>query len=188
LRNREPIACALRGQLGRVATVLEIASGTGEHAVHFSAAEPGWTWHPTDQSVEAVRSIEAYRIDAGLPNLMPARVLDTTSEWTAPAVNAVVCINMIHIAPWAAAEGLFRGAARCLAPGGKLVLYGPFRFGGRFTAPSNAAFDRQLRSRESTWGVRDLEDLQALAQAGELSSCRSVEMPANNHLLVFARN
>jgi cyclopropane fatty-acyl-phospholipid synthase-like methyltransferase len=187
-RNREPILVVLRRVLPPTGTVLEIASGTGEHAVHFAASLPGVTWQPTDRDPDALRSISAHRASAELPNLVAPLELDVTAPaWPVDRADAVVSINMIHIAPWAATEGLMAGAARLLAPGGVLFLYGPFRKDGRHTAPSNAAFDESLRARNPEWGVRDLRDVEALARRHGFELVETVAMPANNLSVVFAR-
>ena len=155
-RNREPILAVLRRVLPERGTVLEIASGTGEHAAYFATHLPHLTWQPTDVDPDALASIEAHRAEANAPNLLAPVVLDVTApRWPVDAADAIVSINMIHIAPWAAAEGLMRGAARLLAPGHVLYLYGPFKENGQHTAPSNAAFDAGLRARDPAWGVRD---------------------------------
>ena len=189
LRNRDPILAVLRGVLPANAAVLEIASGTGEHAVHFAAALPTVTWQPTDHDHDALRTIAARRDAADLPNLLPPLELDASSpSWPVASVDAVVSINMIHIAPWTAAQGLMAGGERVLAPGGVLFLYGPFKENGMDTAPSNAAFDADLRQRNSAWGVRDLSDVTKLAGNHRLQLVQRVEMPANNLSLVFRRS
>jgi SAM-dependent methyltransferase len=186
-RNREPIREVLARHLPERGLVLEIASGTGEHAVHMAAAFPSLRWQPTDADPAALSSIEAWRADAGLPNLLPALTLDVTApSWPVSAPDAIVCINMVHISPWDASLALFAGAARELAPGAVLYLYGPYREGG-VTAPSNEAFDRSLRERDPRWGVRDVRDLRAAAEERGLSLEHTVAMPANNHSLVFVR-
>ena len=188
-RNRAPIAAALADWLPSSGCVLELASGTGEHAVHFAACFPDLTWQPSDPDAIHRRSIAAHRQSAGPANLLPPLDIDVTAaDWplTGP-VAAMVCCNMIHIAPWAAAEGLIAGAGRHLTPGGGLYLYGPFRRGGAHTAPSNAAFDDSLRARNPDWGVRALEDVTALAAAAGLAPPQVREMPANNLSLWFAR-
>jgi SAM-dependent methyltransferase len=185
-RNREPILAVLRRVLAPAGTILEIASGTGEHAVHFAAALPGVTWQPSDSDPDALRSIAAHRESAGLPNLFAPLELDVTAPaWPVDTADAVVSINMIHIAPWAAAEGLMAGAARLLAPNGVLFLYGPFMEDGRHTAPSNAAFDESLRAGNPAWGVRDLGRVAALARGHGFELVERVEMPANNLSVVF---
>lgn len=187
-RNREPILAVLRDILPASGTVLEIASGTGEHAVHFAAALPHLRWQPSDRDPEALASIAAHREAAGLPNLLPPALLDVSApSWPAEHAEAVVAINMIHIAPWSAALGLAAGAARVLGPGGVLFLYGPYREEGRPTAPSNEAFDASLKARNPEWGLRQLGDVVALASRHGLALLRRVEMPANNISLAFRR-
>jgi len=184
-RNRDPILAVLRRVLP-ARGVLEIASGTGEHAVHFAAALPNLTWQPTDCDPDALRSISAHRAAAQLPNLLaPLALKVTASTWPVTHADAVVCINMIHIAPWAAAEGLMAGAGRLLAPGGVLYLYGPFKEHGEHTAPSNAAFDASLRAHDPDWGVRDTGDVAELARRHGFDLVERVAMPANNFSLVF---
>jgi SAM-dependent methyltransferase len=185
-RNRDPILAVLRRVLPARGTVLEIASGTGEHAVHFAAGLPHLTWQPTDPDTDALASIAAHRASAQLPNLLAPLVLDACAPtWPVTRADAVVAINMIHIAPWSAAKGLLAGAGRLLAPGGVLYLYGPFKENGRRTAPSNAAFDASLRARDTRWGVRDLDAVAALAREHGLALSERVAMPANNLSLVF---
>jgi hypothetical protein len=185
-RNREPILDVLRRVLPERAAVLEIASGSGEHAIYVAAALAHLTWQPTDPDPEALASIAAYRAAARLPNLLPPLALDAAaSAWPVTQADAIVAINMIHIAPWAAAEGLMAGAARLHAP--VLFLYGPFREHGRHTAPSNAAFDESLRARNREWGVRDLDEVAALANRHGLTLDERVAMPANNLSVVFRR-
>src|ERR1043166_8277309 len=152
-RNRDPILAVLREVLAAPGTVLEIASGTGEHAVHFASALPHLVWQPTDPDAQARISIAAHAARIRLPNLLPPLELDATAAaWPVTRADAVVSINMIHIAPWRAAEGLVAGAARLLAPGAPLFLYGPYRLHGQHTAPSNAAFDASLKARDPSWG------------------------------------
>jgi SAM-dependent methyltransferase len=185
-RNREPIRAVLARELPASGTVLEIASGSGEHAVHFARAFPDLIWQPSDPSQTALSSIAAWRAQEPLPNLRAPLALDATAaSWPIAHADAIVCINMIHIAPWDAALGLFAGAARLLSAGALLYLYGPYRFSGSFTAPSNAAFDRDLRERDPRWGVRDVDELTAAAVAHGFALREVVDMPANNHSLVF---
>jgi hypothetical protein len=185
-RNREPILAVLRQVLPTQGTVLEIASGSGEHAVHFAAGLPYLTWQPADVDPDALRSITAYRAAARLPNLLPPLALDAAApDWPVTRADAVVSINMIHIAPWSAAQGLMAGAERILAAGDVLYLYGPFKEDGQHTAPSNAAFDLSLRQRNPQWGVRDVGDVCELAQQHGLALVERVAMPANNLSLVF---
>ena len=185
-RNRDPILAVLRRVLPAKGTVLEIASGTGEHAVHFAAALPHLTWQPTDRDSDALASIAAYRAAAQLPNLLTPLELDAAAAaWPVARADAVVSINMIHIAPWSAAEGLMAGAGRVLARGGILYMYGPYKEDGRHTAPSNAAFDASLRAQDPRCGVRDVGEVSALAAQHGLELVERVAMPANNLSLVF---
>jgi SAM-dependent methyltransferase len=187
-RNRDPILGVLRRVVPARGLVLEVASGSGEHAVHFAAALPHLTWQPTDLDPEARASIEAHRAAARLPNLLPALELDATApRWPVAQADAVVSINMIHIAPWLAAQGLMAGAARLLGPDGVLFLYGPFKDHGQHTAPSNAAFDASLRARDPSWGVRDIADVCDLAAQHHFDLTERIAMPANNMSLVFRR-
>jgi hypothetical protein len=188
LRNRGPILDVLRRVLPARGTVLEIASGSGEHAVHFAAGLPHLTWQPSDPAEDARASIAAYRDQAGLPNLLPPIALDAAApSWPVTHADAIVSINMIHIAPWSAAEGLMAGAGRLLAPGTVLYLYGPFMEDGHHTAPSNAAFDASLRNSNRDWGVRDLGEVTALAGRHGLDFEERVVMPANNLSVIFRR-
>jgi hypothetical protein len=187
-RNREPILAVLARVLPSAGLVLEVASGTGEHACFFASKLPELTWQPSDLDDGNRASIAAWRDEAALPNLRAPLALDATSaRWTIERADALVNINMIHIAPWAACEGLLRGAARVLPPGAPLVLYGPFRRGGRHTAPSNEAFDRGLRAQNAAWGVRDLDEVTRAAAAEGLPLAEIVEMPANNLSVIFRR-
>ena len=187
-RNAGPILDVLRGALPEHGTVLEIASGTGQHAVHFAAALSGIIWQPSDVDARARASIAAWRAHSGLANLREPIDLDVCREpWPIEAVDAIVCINMIHISPWEAAQALMKGAGARIAPGGSLVLYGPYRRGGAHTAPSNEAFDADLRSRDPAWGVRDMEEVEALAQAQGFACEARVAMPANNFSLMFRK-
>jgi cyclopropane fatty-acyl-phospholipid synthase-like methyltransferase len=188
-RNRAPILDVLRNVLPATGTVLEIASGSGEHAVHFAAALPHLVWQPTDPDAQALRSIAAHAAAAGLANLRPPLELDAcTPAWPVVHADAVVSINMIHIAPWRAAQGLIEGAERLLPPGAPLYLYGPFRERGRHTAPSNATFDASLQARDPEWGVRDLDEVAALAARHGLTLTDRIAMPANNLSVVFRRS
>jgi cyclopropane fatty-acyl-phospholipid synthase-like methyltransferase len=186
LRNREPILAVLARVLPPQGTVLEIASGSGEHARFFAEALPHVTWQPSDADAEARASIDAYRAEAGLPNLLGAVHLDARdAKWAVTRADAIVCINMIHIAPWAACAGLMRGAACVLPAEGILYLYGPFMRGGAHTAPSNASFDASLRASDPAWGVRDVDDVTREAEKNGLARAEIVTMPANNLSLVF---
>ncbi|MPZ40999.1 MAG: DUF938 domain-containing protein [Rhizobiales bacterium] len=185
-RNRDPILAVLRRHLPRQGTVLEIASGTGEHAAYFAQQLPHVVWQPTDVDPDA--SIEAHRAAANAPNLRAPIALDVTApNWPVTHADAVVSINMIHISPWAAAQGLMAGAARVLAAGRVLYLYGPFKENGEHTAPSNAAFDASLRAHDLQWGVRDVGDARDLAESHGFEFVERVTMPANNLSLVFRR-
>jgi hypothetical protein len=185
-RNRDAILAVLRRVLPAAGTVLEIASGTGEHAAHFAAALPGLTFQPSDPAPERRASIDAWC--AELPNVLPTIELDTTSRKLCDIpISAMFCANMIHIAPWEAAEGLFSLAGRMLAGEQKLILYGPYRVNGADTSPGNAAFDADLRARNPLWGIRDLEDVAALAERSGFTAPEIVQMPANNLALVFTR-
>nr|WP_042674469.1 DUF938 domain-containing protein [Methylobacterium sp. B34] len=187
-RNRDAILAVLREILPDSGTVLEIASGSGEHAVHVAAALPGLDWLPSDPEPAARRSIAAHALRAGLANIRPPLALDAAAAaWPVARVDGIVCINMIHIAPWAATEGLMAGAGRALSAGGVLFLYGPFREADRPFAESNAAFDASLRARDSAWGVRDLDAVSAEAARHGLTLVRRVAMPANNLSLIFRR-
>jgi SAM-dependent methyltransferase len=187
-RNRDPILAVLRRHLPDHGTVLEIAAGTGEHAAYFAPQFPRLTWQPTDVDPDALASIEAHRIAANAPNLRTPIELDVTAAaWPVTQADAVISINMIHISPWAASQGLMSGAARLLPAGGLLYLYGPFKENGQHTAPSNAAFDASLRARDPSWGVRDTGDVRALADSHGFDFVERVAMPANNLSLVFKR-
>jgi SAM-dependent methyltransferase len=187
-RNRDPILAVLRRHLPARGTVLEIASGTGEHAAYFATHLPHLIWQPTDIDPEALASIEAHRAAATAPNLRPPIELDVTAPaWPIERADAVVSINMIHISPWTSAQGLMSGAERLLAAGGVLNLYGPFKENGEHTAPSNAAFDASLKARDPQWGVRDLGDVRTLADRHGFDFVERVAMPANNLSIVFRR-
>jgi SAM-dependent methyltransferase len=186
-RNRDAIREVLARELPTSGVVLEIASGTGEHAIAFAHAFPDLTWQPTDPSPSAIASIAAHRAEAALPNLAAPLELDITAPCPLDHADAIVCINMVHIAPWEAALALFSTAGRILQPGALLYLYGPYLFDGE-TAPSNRDFDASLRSRDPRWGVRDVRDLGAAATAAGLTLRGAVSMPANNHSLIFRRH
>jgi SAM-dependent methyltransferase len=188
-RNRDPILAVLKPRLPASGLVLEIAAGAGEHAVHFAAALPRLQWRPTDPDPEALASIAAWREHAGLANVLPPLRLDATDPdaWPIEQADAIVNINMIHISPWAATEGLMAGAGRVLPPGGQLFLYGPFIETDTPTAPSNLAFDESLKARNAAWGVRRLEAITALAERAGLAFAERVAMPANNLAVVFRK-
>lgn len=187
-RNREPILGLLREELPVSGLVLEVASGTGEHAVHFVQALPGLTWQPSDPSPEARASIAAWRDLEGSANLLAPIELDAASDnWPLTSADAVVCINMVHISPWQATEGLMRGAGRLLPPGAPLILYGPYRRAGHALEPSNLAFDESLKARDPHWGLRELDMVAQCAAAHGFELARVAEMPANNLTVIFRR-
>jgi hypothetical protein len=209
-RNRDPIRDVLMDVLPSSGLVLEVASGSGEHAIHLATAFPHLVFQPSDPSETARRSIAAWIAGTGLGNLRPPIDLDarlsgdeTTGDqaphaeatgaetarvtWAIGAADALLCINMIHISPWQATIGLIRQAAAILPAGAPLYLYGPYKRGGQHTAPSNAAFDAGLRSQNDAWGVRDLEAVAALAAEAGFSEPRVIEMPANNLSVIFRR-
>ncbi|MEX2454054.1 MAG: DUF938 domain-containing protein [Rhodospirillaceae bacterium] len=189
-RNREPIRDVLRRHLPAAGTVLEIASGSGEHALYLSGEFPDLVWQPSDPDPINLASIRAWAAAAEprRPNLLPPLAINA-SDLVLPLdrADAILCINMVHISPWDATQGLMRAAGRLLPEGGVLYLYGPYRVDRRHTAPSNDAFDRQLRARNETWGVRDLEAVVAEARTHGLVPVETVEMPANNLSVVFRR-
>lgn len=188
-RNREPISCVLKEHLPAGGLLLEIASGSGEHVVYFAQKfGKELTFQPSDPDGDARASIDEWAAALHMDNVLPAIALDAAAKtWPEMRADMVVCINMIHIAPWAAAVGLMRGAASVLWPGCKLFLYGPYRRGGQHTSPGNEAFDADLRSRNPEWGVRDLETVTALAREHGFSEPVIVPMPANNLSLIFTR-
>jgi hypothetical protein len=187
-RNRDDILGVLRQVLPARGTILEIASGSGQHAVHFAPHFPAALWQPSDRTAESLASIRAWSAEAGVPNLRDPLELDVTApDWPVESADAIVNINMLHISPWAACEGLMAGAARVLNAGAPLFYYGAFLRQDRETAPSNLAFDRSLRDRDATWGVRQLEDVIALAESCGLTHDRVVDMPNNNYSLVLRR-
>ena len=189
-RNRQPILKVLETRLPRGARVLEVASGAGEHAMFLAVALPGVRWQPSDRDTEALASIAAWRAQAGLANLAEPIRLDAAdaATWPADPLDAIVCINMIHIAPWAATEGLMAGAGRLLPPGCKLILYGPYLEAEAVTAPSNLSFDESLKARDPAWGIRNLADVTALAATHGLRLAERVAMPANNLIVVFEKS
>lgn len=188
LRNRDAILDVLCGVLPASGLVLEIASGSGEHVVHFARAFPDLTFQPSDPEDAALQSIAAWTQDTGLANVRAPVMLDATSDhWPLAAADAILCINMIHIAPWPATEGLFQGAAKLLPHGAPLYLYGPYRRADVVTAPSNEAFDASLKARNEEWGLRDLETVADLARSAGFSAPVVTEMPANNLSVVFRR-
>ncbi len=188
-RNREPIGAELQRLLPAQGLALEIASGTGQHAAYFASALPGWRWQPTDGDARSMASIGAWC--AGLANVLPPLPIDVVAgTWpgVAASADAMFCANLLHISPWATCAGLMQGAARHLAADGLLLLYGPFVVDGQATAPSNLAFDADLRARDPAWGLRRLADVVLQAEAVGLRLREQVSMPANNPLLVFNRD
>ncbi len=188
-RNRGPILSVLQPRLPETGLVLEIAAGTGEHAINNAAAMPGLQWQPTDPNLEALASIAAWRDHADLPNLLPPLRLDAAEPdiWPVKRADAIVNINMIHISPWTATQGLMKGANQLLPTGGLLLLYGPYLEPDVETAPSNLAFDQSLKDRNPAWGIRHLDDVTALAARHGLDLAERVAMPANNLVLVLRK-
>ncbi len=188
-RNRDPIVSVLRDVLPDVGQIVEIASGTGEHVVHFAAYFPRLTWQPTDFDPAGLTSIAAWVTESRLPNIAPVVLLDAAvSPWPVQRADGIVCINMVHISPWAATKGLFAGAAKLLATGAPLFLYGPFRETGVETAPSNETFHTSLRAANADWGLRLVEEVMQVADANGFILERRVAMPANNLSLIFRRS
>lgn len=186
LRNRDAICHVLGELLPTSGTVLEVASGTGEHVVHFAAAFPHLVWQPSDLEPAGLQSIAEWTTEAALPNIRPPLLLNASmADWPIDCVNAILCINMIHIAPWEATLGLFAGAARHLTIGGLLYLYGPFFEADVETAQSNLDFDASLRARNPEWGVRNKDDVCSAAGKQRFVVKKRIEMPANNISLVF---
>ena len=196
-RNHQAIWSVLQTFLaGKSGDVVEAGSGTGQHVVHFARHSPGVTWWPSDLNENHLRSIEAWRAYTALTNIRPPLRIDLSDPAWCPQMHdgsgpaellAVFCANVIHIAPWRVAEGLFAGAGRYLGRDGRLFLYGPFKRDGKHTAMSNAVFDTSLREQDAEWGVRDIADLEKLAAGAGLALVETVQMPANNMILVFGR-
>jgi len=194
-RNHAPIWAVLQKFLiSKSGDVVEVGSGTGQHVVHFAKLTPGITWWPSDLNENHLKSIEAWRAYSALPNIRPPLRIDLTDPAWCPAMHdgsgpsellAVFCANVIHIAPWRVAEGLFAGVGRYLRRDGHLFLYGPFKRDGRHTAMSNAVFDTSLRQQDAEWGVRDIADIENLAAGAGLGLIETVPMPANNFILAF---
>ncbi|AXS40908.1 DUF938 domain-containing protein [Breoghania sp. L-A4] len=185
--NKEPIAGVLRDAFANVNTVLEIASGTGQHAVHMAIRMPHLTWQPTDLEPN-LPGLEARFAREPRGNIRPPLLLDIGDQpWPVESTEAVFTANSLHIVSWPLVEAFFKGVGRVLAPGGMLAVYGPFKYGGAFTTPSNAQFDAYLRSRDPQAGIRDIEAVDALAKAQELELVADHAMPANNQLLVWKR-
>jgi hypothetical protein len=190
-RNKQPILDVLSRAFPERATVLEIASGTGQHAAFFAEHRPGWTWQPSDHDAENLASIAAWVTESQLPNLRaPIRIDVLEADWKLSEVellDAIFCANMIHIAPWSCCLGLIQGAARYLRSSGRVALYGPFMLAGEHTSESNATFDASLKARDPAWGVRDADQVIALCAEVDLRFVERVAMPANNQTLVFER-
>ena len=187
-RNREAIAAVLRDMLPSRGSVLHIAEGSGEHIIHFARAFPHLTFVPSDPDPAAGESIAAWIKTEALQNILPPLALDASSDdWPVERANAIVCINMIHISPWSATEGLMRGAAKLLPVGAPLFLYGPYKRDGRHTAPSNENFEGWLKSQNPEFGVRDLDDVADCAGTQGFSPPQVIEMPANNLSVVFRK-
>jgi SAM-dependent methyltransferase len=188
LRNRDAIADVLHGILPAAGRVLEIASGTGEHILYFAQKFPTLQWQPSDPDPAALASIAAWSAQANCPNVaLPIQLDAAAKDWPIDNADAILCINMVHIAPWAATLGLMAGAARLLPPGAPLYLYGPYLEDGVETAPSNLDFDASLKSRNPEWGLRDSGDVIAAARACGLTFDARIAMPANNLSLIFRR-
>lgn len=192
LRNAGPIQAVLSRLLTHYlpdgGEVLEIAAGSGYHACVFARALPRYRWQPTEADANGAAGVATLVAAAGLPNLASPLVLDVTQLWPVDRADAVVCINMIHISPWAATSALFAGAARVLPSGGLLVTYGPYRIGDDFQADSNRAFDESLRARNPAWGLRDVNDLDQVAHDNGFARILMEPMPANNHTLAFRKH
>ena len=196
-RNHQPIRAVLQRCLaGKTGDVVEAGSGTGQHVVDFARHMPDIVWWPSDLNEQHLNSIRAWRAHSGLPNIRPPLRIDLSDPAWCPEMRdgsgpanllAVFCANVIHIAPWRVAEGLFAGAGRYLRADGKLFLYGPFKRNGKHTSVSNAVFDASLRERDGEWGVRDIAELEGLAGSAGLALTEVVEMPANNLILLFER-
>ena len=186
-RNKQPLLEVLQRVLPERGTLLELASGSGQHVAYFARHLPQLNFVPSDVDPDNLASIRAYAAEAG-DNVLEPRLIDVrSSDWAVGIVEAVFCANMIHIAPWGCCVGLLEGVGRNLAEGGVFVLYGPFSFGGKHTAPSNEEFDASLRARDPSWGVRAAEDVEGLAVLQGLTIDARIAMPANNYCLVFRR-
>jgi SAM-dependent methyltransferase len=187
-RNRGPILEVLKRVLPKTGLVLEVASGTGQHVVHFAQALKGLSWQPTDMDAACRRSISAWLTTEEFANVRQPLDLDVRElPWRVPTLDAIVCLNLIHIAPWSVATALFAGAGPALRETGLLYLYGPYSVQGRHTAPSNAAFDSALRAENPEWGLRDLKEVESLAKEQGFDLAETVEMPANNFSVLFRK-
>ena len=188
LRNREPILHVLRDHLPKAGTILEVASGTGEHVTFFGSHFPSLSWQPSEIDTELLASIRSWIAETGLNNIREPIVLDVEQEtWLENPVEAILCINMLHISPWTAGRALLRGSGKLLHPEGTLYLYGPFNIDGQYSAPSNAEFDGWLKSLNAAYGIRDLDRVSEEASANGLERVDVIEMPANNLSVVFKR-
>jgi SAM-dependent methyltransferase len=188
-RNREPIARVLSQVLPQSGCVLEVGSGTGEHTIHFARVMPHLTWQPSERERDCLRSISAWAVVEAQANVLQPLYLDVAdAQWPIANAEAIVSINMIHIAPWSVAQALLRGAKRILPRGGLLCLYGPYRVAGQHTSVSNREFDAQLRAMNSEWGVRDLDALANEARTFNIELARTCQMPANNLVVVFRKS
>lgn len=189
LRNRDAIAAVLRDILPERGVVLELASGSGEHIVHFAGLFPALEWQPSDPDSDALASIATWSGESGLPNIgAPLAINVQADDWSIDHADAMLCINMVHISPWEATIGLMRGAARLLATNAPLYLYGPYIRPDVETSPSNLVFDQSLRNRNRAWGLRQVDDMIDLARENGIIFCNLVEMPANNISLIFKRS
>ena len=187
-RNRGPILKVLERVLPRTGLVLEVASGTGQHVVHFAQALEWLSWQPTDMDAACRRSITAWLATAEFANVRQPLDLDVRElPWRVPTLDAIVCLNLIHIAPWSVATALFAGAGLALPETGLLYLYGPYSVQGRHTAPSNAAFDSALCAENPEWGLRDLKEVESLAKDKGFDLAETIEMPANNLSVLFRK-
>ena len=188
-RNRSAIISVLKRILPKTGKVVEIASGSGEHVVQFAKAFPELEWQPSDLEAGARASIDAWAREAALPNIAPALEIDaSSSNWPIEDAAAILCINMIHISPRSATDGLLAGSGKLLAPGSPLFLYGPFRIAGQPTAPSNEAFDQSLKARNPEWGLPKLEEVESAAKMHGLALFETIEMPANNISAIFQKS
>lgn len=188
LRNRDAILAVLERILPADGRVLEIASGSGEHIVHFAKWFPQLQWQPSDPDPASRASIAAWMAESGTANILPVIDLDAAkADWPVHTVDAILCINMIHISPWAATQGLLAGAARVLPAGSPLYLYGPFHIPGRETAPSNMTFDHSLKARNPEWGLRNMADIESAARDRGFAIEEIVDMPANNLSVILKK-
>ena len=187
-RNKAPILAVLSEHVRSAEHILEVASGTGQHIMHFARRLPQITWQPSDCTDTLFEDICQSIRATGLANLAQPVLIDVTEQnWGGKAYDAIYCANMTHIAPWRAAEGLFAGAADCLTPNGQLFVYGPFKFNDQVLAESNQQFDLSLRARNPSWGIRNICELDGLAAQNSFFREDTYALPANNHLLVFRR-